>query len=182
MIVRRRLSLRRRSIIRTTLTLLLVDPYQKFTDIGTTTSKLASQSTSQLINSRLKDPLSTPIPHKTLRYIGLALVAIVMLAAIVGETFSRQYKARIMDRLPALAAKATDSLYDISVQNIRINIFTRVVTVYGLRMSVNLDVLQRRRAEGRPPHVILDVTVPEARVAGIKWNELKAEQSLVCRK
>jgi hypothetical protein len=30
-----------------------------------------------------------------------------------------------MSRLPALSAKATDSLYDITVQNIRINIFTR---------------------------------------------------------
>lgn len=109
-------------------------------------------------------------------------MAIVLLIAIIGETFSRQYKARIMSRLPALAAKATDSLYDISIQNIRINIFTRAVTVYGLRMSVNLDVLQRRRYEGRPPHVILDVTVPEARITGVKWNELKSEQSLLCRK
>jgi hypothetical protein len=110
------------------------------------------------------------------------VVAIALLIAILGESFSRQYKARIMARLPSLAAKATDSLYDISIQNIRINIFTRVVTVYGLRMSVNLEVLQRRRFEGKPPHVILDVTVPEARISGVKWDELKTEQMLLCRK
>lgn len=86
-----------------------------------------------------------------------------------------------MSRLPALSAKATDSLYDITVQNIRINIFTRAVTVTGLRMAVNLDVLQRRRAEGQPPHVVLDVTVPEAHITGVQWKELAAEKSLSCR-
>jgi hypothetical protein len=112
----------------------------------------------------------------------MAFVAIALIIAIVGELFSRHYKGLIMERLPALSAKATDSLYDISIQNIRINIFTRAVTVYGLRMAVNLEVLQRRRAEGRPPHVILDVTVPEAQIVGVKWNELSAEKSLLCRK
>lgn len=152
-------------------------------DLNSSASKnlrILNWLTSQLVNQSTI-LLSKPIPHKTLRFVGLGLVAIVMLVAIIGETFSRQYKARIMARLPALAAKATDSLYDISIQNIRINIFTRVVRVYGLRMSVNLEVLQRRRAEGRPPHVILDVTVPEARIAGVKWDELKTEQSLLCR-
>ncbi len=108
------------------------------------------------------------------------MVLVVVFVAI-GESFSRHYKGLIISRLPALSAKATDSLYDISVQDIRINIFTRAVTVHGLRMAVNLDVLQRRRAEGRPPHVVLDVTVPVAQVGGVQWSELAAERSLGCR-
>ena len=104
-----------------------------------------------------------------------------LLIALIGAQFSRHYKSLIRSRLPALSAKATDSLYDITIQDIRINIFTRSVTVYGLRMSVNADVLERRRAQGRPPHVVLDVTVPRATVSGVRWNELSAERELDCR-
>jgi hypothetical protein len=125
--------------------------------------------------------LPRAFPHKTYRFAGISLVLIVAIFAIIGESFSRHYKGLIMERLPALSAKATDSLYDITVQDIRINIFTQAVTVHGLRMSVNLDVLQLRRAQGRPPHVVLDVTVPEADIRGIRWNDLAAERSLSCR-
>ena len=125
--------------------------------------------------------MHTPFPHKTYRIAGISLVVIVGALAIIGEQFSRHYKGLILARLPALSAKATDSLYDITVQDIRINICTRAVTVHGLRMAVNIDVLQRRRAEGRPPHVLLDVTVPEAHITGVKWKDLSAEGSLSCR-
>ena len=111
----------------------------------------------------------------------MAVPLLLIIVAGIGESFSWHYKRLILSRLPALSAKATDSLYDVTVQDIRINIFTRAVTVHGLRMSANLDVLQRRRDEGRPPHVVLDVTVPEAHITGVKWNDLAAEKSLSCR-
>jgi hypothetical protein len=116
-----------------------------------------------------------------LRVAGIVLLVLLAGYAAIGSLFSRYYKSLVLSRLPSLAAKATDSLYNITVQDIRINIFTRVVTVTGLRMSANLDVLQRRYAQGRPPHVVLDVTVPEAEVSGVHWNELKKEHELTCR-
>jgi hypothetical protein len=125
--------------------------------------------------------LLTPFPHKAFRIASVSLVFLVVVVAIVGEITSRHYKDLIRRRLPALSAKATDSLYEITIQDIRINIFTREVTVTGLRMSVNLDVFQRRHAEGRTPHVVLDVTVPEVTVNGVKWKELAAERELTCR-
>lgn len=124
---------------------------------------------------------STAQKRKRLRIASVAAIVLLAVYAAVGSVFSHYYKGLILSRLPSLAAKATDSLYDISVQDIRINIFTRVVSVTGLRMSINLDVLQRRNAEGRPPHVVLDVTVPEAEIAGVQWNDLKKERELTCR-
>lgn len=119
--------------------------------------------------------------NKRLRIAGIIVLVLLAGYAAVGSIFSRYYKNLVLSKLPSLAAKATDSLYDITVQDIRVNIFTRVVTVTGLRMSANLDVLQRRYAEGRPPHVVLDVTVPEAEVSGVHWNDLKKERELTCR-
>jgi len=116
-----------------------------------------------------------------LRYSGIVFLTLLGLYILIGEGFSIHYKNLIRSRLPVLSAKATDSLYLITIQDIRINIFTQVVTVSGLRMQVDLDVLQRRRAEGRPPHVILDVSVPEANVSGVKWDDLSAEKTLSCR-
>lgn len=113
---------------------------------------------------------------------GVIILVILAVYAGVGSIFSNYYKRLILARLPSLAAKATDSLYNITVGDVRINILTRVVTVTDLRMSVNLDVLNRRYAEGRPPHVVLDVRVPEAEVAGVHWNDLKKERELTCRK
>ncbi len=122
-----------------------------------------------------------PQTARRLRIISIVLLVLLAVYAAVGSITSSYYKGLILAKLPALAAKATDSLYDITVQDIRINIFSREVRVTGLRMSANLDVLQRRRAEGREPHVLLDVTVPEAIVGGVHWRELKQERELTCR-
>lgn len=110
-----------------------------------------------------------------------SLLALAMIYVSVGAYVSSYYKRLVFAHLPALAAKATDSLYDITVQDIDVNILTRVVTVTGLRMHVNLDKVQRLRAEGRPPRVILDVTVPEASIRGVHWRDLKNERELGCK-
>lgn len=125
--------------------------------------------------------MSAARKNKRLQIAGVTVLVLMALYAAVGSIFSHYYKGLVLDKLPALAAKATDSLYDITVEDIRVNIFTRDVTVTGLRMSVNLDVLQRRYTEGRAPHVVLDVTVPEAEVSGVRWRELKRERELTCR-
>lgn len=101
--------------------------------------------------------------------------------ALLGELFSRHYKQLIVERLPVLSAKATDSLYHITIEDIRINILTRGVTVYGLKLKADLDVLKRRRAAGRPPNVLLDVEVPIAHIGGVKWKDLRDEKALRCR-
>ncbi len=132
-----------------------------------------------------RSAITMPLSARTDKRLRIASVTILVLMAgyaAVGSAFSHYYKGLVLAKLPALAAKATDSLYDITVQDIRVNIFTGEVRVTGLRMSANLDVLQRRRAEGRPPHVVLDVTVPEAEIAGVKWRELKQERELTCRR
>jgi hypothetical protein len=125
----------------------------------------------------------SPAPRRKLwlRRTLLGLLALTLLYAIAGALVSAYYKRLVLAHLPALAAKATDSLYDITVQDVRVNIFTRAVTVTGLRMSANLDALEYRRKQGRPPHVILEVSVPEAEVAGVHWRDLKNERELGCR-
>jgi hypothetical protein len=125
--------------------------------------------------------LTRSFPHKLYRVGGITLVVLAGVFALLGEIFSRHYKALIVERLPALSAKATDSLYHITIEDIRINIITRGVTVYGLRMQADLDVLQRRRAQGRPPRVILDVNVPVAHIGGVRWKDLSTERALRCR-
>lgn len=123
--------------------------------------------------------------NRSRRWIGRSLLGIVVLIGIyliIGALVSAHYKKLVFDHLPALAAKATDSLYDITVEDLSVNILTRSVTVKGLRMRVNLEQLAHRKAEGRPAKVIFDVSVPEAVVSGVQWRDLKKEKELSCRK
>ena len=122
-----------------------------------------------------------PGSKKVWKVLAYAVAIILALYLLIADGVSRYYKNRIRERLPALAAKATDSLYHITIQDLRINILNGAVTVYGLKMTVDSSVLERRRSEGRPEAVVLDVLVKEAKVAGVKWNNLNQEKALSCR-
>lgn len=121
-------------------------------------------------------------PHKKFRFAGIAFAAFFVAFIIVGEGLSYHYKTLIRARLDVLSAKATDSLYHISIADIRINIFTQGVTVFGLKMVVDSAVLKKLITTNAAPRAILQVEVPRAYVSGVKWTGLSKETKLDCKK
>src|SRR6478672_9393418 len=102
--------------------------------------------------------------------LGVSLVVILLLIAGAGEWFSEHYKQIILQKMPELSAKATDSLYRVSVEGIRINVFTRKVTIYGLKLVPDSVVVRRRMQEGSLPTMLLQVDVDEVTLANVQWN------------
>ena len=120
--------------------------------------------------------------YKILRIAGLVIVGGLLLIGIGGSIASHYFKSRILAKLPQLAAKATDSLYKVSVEDFRINIFTGQVTVYGLRLRPDSDAVARKRAEGRLPSLLATVYIPQVRLWGVHWSDALKEKELSCRK
>ncbi|MEO6833367.1 MAG: hypothetical protein ABI169_14265, partial [Chitinophagaceae bacterium] len=121
-------------------------------------------------------------PHKKFRYAGITVAILFVGFIIVGEGLSYHYKNLIRSRLDVLSAKATDSLYHISIEGIRINIFNQDVTVFGLKMVVDSTILEKLIAAHAAPRAILNVEVPQAYVSGVKWSGLSKETKLDCKK
>ena len=79
-----------------------------------------------------------------------------------------------------MVAKATDSLYHITIEDISINAVTKSVTVTGVRIVPDSAQVARLIAEKKPPHVLIDATIPELFVSNVKWAEMVADKELSC--
>ena len=118
--------------------------------------------------------------HRGLKITGIILLSLTVVAVSISFYLSDHYKNVFQAKLPVLAAKATDSLYHITISDFSVNLLTQSITINNLRMTPDSAVVNRRRAEGRPPHVLLDVTVPVMEVSGLKWGDMAIEKEVVC--
>lgn len=116
--------------------------------------------------------------RKFFKGLGVSLVVILLLIAGAGEWFSEHYKQIILQKMPGLCTKATDSLYKVSVDNLRINVFTRKVTIYGLRLVPDSAVVDRRQREGRLPTMLLALDMPQVTLANVQWNNALKEKEI----
>ncbi len=123
----------------------------------------------------------------SLKYRILKIAALIVLIAagiLAGASFylSQHYKKIIQAKLPMMAAKATDSLYLVTAGDFKVNIFGRSISIFNLRMRPDSAVLARRRLEKRLPAMILDITIPEIEISGLRLSNFAADKEVVCRK
>jgi hypothetical protein len=124
--------------------------------------------------------MSNPKGRKILR-ITLMIVAILVVAAgCIAAYFASNYKSMIRQRLPGWIAKATDSVYQVSVDDISINIATRNVTITGIKLwpDTSQAGMLRMKDAGHKQSFTLDA--PEVHIDGIGWEQLVAEKELKC--
>jgi len=94
--------------------------------------------------------------------------------------FSQHYKAIIRKHLPEWVAKATDSVYHISFDDISINVFTRSVTVTGIKFWPDSLQLEVRKQTKRRVFTTTVNTIVKLEATGIDWGKL-SHKELYCR-
>ena len=126
-----------------------------------------------------------PNVAKNKKYTALRIVVGIVLLILVGVGgfmvyVSQHYVHIIKERLPGLVAKTTDSMYNVSVGDIGINIFTRRVTIENVHFWPDTNQVNTVRKRGLGPFTTFDMRIPKVEVIGIIWEDLIANQSLVC--
>lgn len=109
--------------------------------------------------------------------LGLLLVII---AGVTGFSlwFTNHYKGIIKAKLPGLVAKATDSLYQVSVEDISINILTRRVTVTGVRIWADTMRMAALYRAGKAPLNYYKISAPSIQVSGVDWESMATDKEL----
>ena len=127
------------------------------------------------------NPMATPKKSIALRII-LSMFAVIILAVVIVLSWaSLNYKHIIMQRLPGIVAKGSDSLYHVSLQDIHINFFTGNATITGLRLWPDKQQANTLRSRHQKiPVTLSTVSVPAAEIYGISWMHLLTSHSLDC--
>lgn len=118
--------------------------------------------------------------YRGLKIAGIVLLILLSIGGGLLLYFTLHYKHIVFTRLPVIAARATDSLYRISADNFSINIFRKSFSLHGVHMRPDSAVLERMQQEGRGPHVLLDITVPEIEISGLQWKEVRKNKQVIC--
>ena len=124
--------------------------------------------------------MTAPRKYRVLRIAAVTLLILLAVAGAVILSVVNHYKGILRARLPVIAANATDSLYRITAEDFRINIFTKTVSVINLHMLPDTAVVAQLQREGKGPHILLDVMVPEFEIKGLKWENVVTEKTLAC--
>jgi len=111
--------------------------------------------------------------------LGLLLLILMGLAGF-GAWFSSHYRQILKKQIPVWIAKATDSVYKVSIRDIRINIINRRVTVTGIELQPDSDRIALLKAQHREPSVVFSASIPQIRVWGVSWEAIATEKELNC--
>lgn len=120
------------------------------------------------------------------RYRALKITVVILLLAgialfITGQYLSRHYRTLLLDKLPEITARATDSLYRVSAGDIQVHVLSRTISVFRLRLSPDPAVVARRRSEGKLPDQLFDISIREVELSGLKVDEGAALREIKCR-
>lgn len=119
--------------------------------------------------------------NKALRIIVGIFAVIIVLALGASIWLSQHYKAVIKTKLPGWVAKSTDSLYNIKLEDIDINIITRKVTINKVQLWPDTVQLQRLQQRDEAPGMLYVVNVPKIVLSGIAWENLITDKSFDCK-
>lgn len=112
--------------------------------------------------------------------LGLLLLILMGLAGF-GAWFSSHYRQILKKQIPVWIAKATDSVYKVSIKDIRINIVNRRVTVTGIELQPDSDRIALLKSQHREPSVVFSASIPQIRMWGVSWEAIATEKELNCK-
>ena len=105
--------------------------------------------------------------------LGIAVIAVLWL--------SFSYKTIIHNNLPLLCHAATDSLYDISIADVRVYFMKRSAVLKEIRLQPDTAQVRKHQSSGKMPPCLFTLEVPELKVSGVNWFELLFRNAFRCK-
>lgn len=118
--------------------------------------------------------------HTTRNIILIFLLVIVLAGAGVAWWINSNYKEIIRDKLPEVAAKATDSTYQIKAGDVSIDLPGRSIYVQNLELVPDKAQMRKLKKELNLPQTVLKIFIPRLDITGISWTRLAADKVLEC--
>ena len=117
--------------------------------------------------------MSRPLKHKVLRIFLIVVAFTLLMSGGFVWWLSSHYKQLIKDQLPAAILQSTDSIYHVSFNDVNVNLFTRTVSITGLKLAPDMQQVKRLQAAHRhTPPTISTLSIPAAQAYGIHWRDL----------
>ncbi|MBA3828411.1 MAG: hypothetical protein H0X33_05700 [Taibaiella sp.] len=116
----------------------------------------------------------------TFRIIGAILGIILLVMAGISLYISLTYKKYIKEHLPEWVAKASDSVYHVSIQDISISLFTRQLTVTGIRLWPDTSCSNYHKETGSHHRIAVAIAIPKLEMKSIQWRKLISDKELAC--
>ena len=114
--------------------------------------------------------------------------ALVTLLILVGATgafclwLSGHYKHVLMERLPAMVMRSSDSIYHISFSDIKVSLLNHSVTVTNVKLWADTNQVNRLRQMNRySPNTVSTVSAPLVVAYGIDWGNIFSKRTIDCR-
>lgn len=105
----------------------------------------------------------------------LLAIAMVVLFIIAGH-----YDSRIKKELPPHFAKATDSLYHISVKGVSVNLLTRTVVLRKVHVWVDTPKMRQQMRDSCAKKHYYNINIPRLKISAIMWDKLIGGEGLSC--
>lgn len=93
---------------------------------------------------------------------------------------ANRYGTKIKNELPKYFATATDSLYNISVKTVNVNILTRSVTLKKVQIWVDSNKMERQLRDSIAQKNYYNISIPRLKVGNIMWDKLVGGSGLSC--
>ncbi len=90
------------------------------------------------------------------------------------------YKKFIKKNISAWVSKATDSMYQASIVDISINVFTRKIIITGIKVWPDTNIINNFKETGRTHNISVTVVIPKLQLNSIKWQKFVSSKELVC--
>ena len=109
------------------------------------------------------------------------LILVIGIAAIAPFIITWRYEKLVERKLPEWVAQASDSLYQITVDDIDIRILSKKLTLTGLHLTPDTARLKWLRQNASLPGKVYQVHLPRVNVTGIHWATILTDKELNCK-
>src|ERR1019366_4291025 len=116
--------------------------------------------------------------NKTRNWILFSLLLVILLFAGFITWAALSYKKIIKKNLSGWVSKATDGKYHASINDISIKVFSRQLTITGIKVLPDTNVINHFKETGRTSNISVTAAIPKLQLNSIEWLKLVSNKEL----
>ena len=118
--------------------------------------------------------------NKRRKRILFSLLVVVFLSTGFITWNTLNYKKIIKKNLSGWVSKATNGKYHASVTDINISLFTRQITITGIKVWPDTNIINHFKETGRTHNISVTLAIPKLQLSRIEWFKLLSDKELAC--